>query len=309
MPNQLNLFPSGYADRTQKPSESTIDDRPADLLPVDEVFEAGSGSRHPADYLALLDFIHRFPRYSPLNTFLLYTQNPSATLVATTATWLKMFNRRPKSGARPLIILAPMSPVVFVYDVAETEGDPVQVNLLKTAEPKSTLNNKVYEHTIANSALHGIEVREVPRRDRQPASVMQLTGRIRETHHGLDISPAASYLILIDQAKSIENRYASLVNDLGRIFCGYLGIDRQAWWSDRREFNTASEDLEAESITYLVCGRKGLKDIIATGVTACGKWNQPLPRISLHTILQVVGYIEEMGKSLWKVPKKKSRYK
>jgi len=44
-------------------------------------------------------------------------------------------------------------------------------------------------------------------------------------------------------------------------------------------------------------------------VAACGIGNQRLPRFSLHTILQVVGYIEEMGKSLWKAPKKKSRYK
>lgn len=309
MPDQLSLFPPGFVDRTEKHSDTTTDDRPADLLPVDEVFDAGNSSRHPADYLALLDFIQRFPRYSPLNTFLLYIQNPSATLVATAVTWLKMSNRRPKIGARPLIILAPMSPVVFVYDVAETEGDPVQVNLLRTADLKGSWNNKVYEHTIANSALHGIEIREIPWRERQSASVLQLTGSIRESYRTLDISPAASFLILIDRAKRIENRYTSLINDLGRIFCGHLGIDSQSWWSDRRGFSTASENLEAESVTYLVCGRRGLREITATLGAASGIWNGRLPRFSLHTILQVVGYIEEMGKSRWKAPKKKSRYK
>ncbi len=309
MPDQLSLFPSGFADRPEKPSDSTVDDRPVDLSPMDEVFEVGRSRRLPENYLELLDFMSRFPRYSPLNAFLLYTQKPSATLVATAATWDKVFNRRPTMGARPLIILAPMSPVVFVYDVAETEGDPVQGKILKTAELKGRWDNKVYEHTISNSALHGIETREIPSNDRLSASVMPLTGSVRETYRSLDISPMASYLILVDTTKNLENRYASLVHDLGRIFCGHLGIDTRAWWSDRRGFSTASETIEVESVTYLVCGRKGLKETVETGLTVCDSSNRELPRFSWNTILQVVGYIEEMGKSAWKYPKKKSRYK
>lgn len=309
MPDQLSLFPSDFADRPEKSSDSTLNDRSVDLSPVDEVFEIGRSRRSLQDYLELLDFISRFPRYSPLNTFLLYTQNPSATLVATAATWGKVFNRRPAMGARPLIILAPMSPVVFVYDVAETEGDPIQGKNSKAVFQSGRWSNKVYEHTIANGVLHGIETREIPPNDRRSASVMPLTGGIRETYRSLDISPMASYLILVDNTMRIENRYAALVHDLGRIFCGHLGIDDRAWWSDRREFSTASEAIEVESVTYLVCGRKGLKEAVKTGVPACEASNRELPRFSWNTILQVVGYIEEMGKSAWKYPKKKSRYK
>ena len=166
----------------------------------------------------------------------------------------------------------------------------------------------MYEHTITNSALHGIEAREIPPDDRQTDSVMPLTGSIRETYRTLGISPMASYLILVDQTKSAENRYASLVHDLGRIFCGHLGIDSRAWWSDRRGLSTVSEAMEVESVTYLVGGRKGLKEVVKTRLPACGASNRELPRFSWNAILQVVGYIEEMGKSAWKYPKKKSRY-
>jgi hypothetical protein len=33
--------------------------------------------------------------------------------------------RRPKEGARPLIILWPFGPVALVYDVMDTEGEPL----------------------------------------------------------------------------------------------------------------------------------------------------------------------------------------
>ncbi len=306
MPDQLSLFPPGISDRKEESSGHSETVQPIDLAPVDEVFKTSHS--HPEDFLPLLDFIRRFPRYSPLNSFLLYTQNPSATLVATAATWVKQFNRRPNVDARPLIILAPMSPVMFVYDVAETEGDPVNGKALTPPAPHSGWPNKVYEHTIANSLFHGIVVREIHPHDRRSASVMPLTGSLRETYRGLDISPAASYLILVDQQTRIKGRYAALVHNLARIFCGHLGIDSRAWWPDRRGVSMVGESVEAESVVYLVCGRRGLETgaptIPAPSVAGDRNW----PQFSLNAILQVTGYIEDMGKSLWKGPKKKSRY-
>ena len=309
MPDQLSLFPSGLVDQTEQTVEPLMDERPADLPPVDEVFETSRSSRHPSDYLTLLNFISRFPHYSPLNTFLLYTQNPSASLVATAGTWMKVHNRRPIRGARPLIILAPMSPVVFVYDIADTEGDPIQIGYLKTAEAKINWDNKVYQHTVANSAHHGIEIREIPLQDTQTVSVMPVTGRLREKYHELHISTAASYLVLVHSSATIKDRYVDLVNNLGRIFCGHLGIDSRAWWPDRRGFSTASENIEAESVTLLVAARKGIMEVAGKELSACEDLNGKLPPFSLNVILQVVGYIEDMGKAIWKGPKKKSRYK
>ena len=309
MSDQLSLFPSGLVDQKEQSVELSMDERPADLPPVDEVFETSRSSRHPSDYLTLLNFISRFPHYSPLNTFLLYTQNPSASLVATAGTWMKIHNRRPIRGARPLIILAPMSPVVFVYDIADTEGDPVQLGYLKATEGKTNWGDKVYQHTVANSAHHGIEIREIPLQDTQTVSVMSVTGQLRERYHELNISSAAGYLVLVDRSATIKERYVSLVNNLGRIFCGHLGIDSRAWWPDRRGFSTASENIEAESVTILVSARKGIGEVTEKDISACEDLNGKLPPFSLNVILQVVGYIEDMGKSIWKGPKKKSRYR
>ena len=67
MPDQLSLFPSGISNRTESSSGGSETGQPIDLPPVDEVFKIGHS--RPEDLLPLLDFIRRFPRYSPLNSF------------------------------------------------------------------------------------------------------------------------------------------------------------------------------------------------------------------------------------------------
>ena len=89
---------------------------------------------------------------------------------------------------------------------------------------------------------------------------------------------------------------------------------RASWYRQPRlvagsERSTASENIEAESVTLLICARKGIKEVAGNEISVCEDLNGKLPPFSLNVILQVVGYIEDMGKAIWKGPKKKSRYK
>ena len=53
---------------------------------------------------------------------LLQIQKPGLSFAASACDWWEGFERRPKEGARPLLILWPFGPVAFVYDVLDTEG-------------------------------------------------------------------------------------------------------------------------------------------------------------------------------------------
>ena len=103
------------------------------LSALDELFESSRTYRTSEQYVELMRFIKRFPKYSPFNCFLLHTQRPSVSYVATPNQWRKRFERTIKDGAHPLVILAPMSPVLFVFDAEDTEGKPLGVN--PTIEP------------------------------------------------------------------------------------------------------------------------------------------------------------------------------
>jgi hypothetical protein len=90
--------------------------------PLDELFRATLAYRRSQAYFDLMKFISRFPKYAPFNCFLLHTQNPNLSYVATPFQWWSDFERKIKPDSRPMVILVPFGPVSFVYDLADTEG-------------------------------------------------------------------------------------------------------------------------------------------------------------------------------------------
>ena len=140
MSQQLNLFPRSSLDSTESDANDRLADLTAELNAIDEMFAASSFYRNSHEFLKLLNFIAHFPNYSAFNCFLLYTQNPSISYVATARAWARKFRRRLKFNANPLLILAPMAPVRFLFDVKDTEGDPISPELLKASHAKNEIS-------------------------------------------------------------------------------------------------------------------------------------------------------------------------
>jgi hypothetical protein len=308
MSQQLGLFSNGDA--------ATLDGGPADpwadpateANAVDEMFAADSRYRGSHEYLLILSCIARLPQYSAFNGFLLYTQNPTLSYVATARTWARKFGRRLKLNARPLVILAPMGPVRFVYDLSDTEGDPVIAGQLTSYPSPERLSARVYENTIHNCALHGIEIREVDSNDRRNDTAVRMTPSIRKKYAHLKLVKDTGYLVMLDPADKTETKFARLALELGHIFCGHLGIDKNAWWPERHHLSETQEELEAESVAFLTCQRKGPASAAKTFLQQYQPADLQIPIISLNAILQAVNYIETMGRSRWREPKKRGRY-
>ena len=91
---------------------------------LDEMLRSSRLYRHSSEYIKLLDFIAQFRSYAPFNCMLVYIQNPDVTYFASVRDWSDRFGRRPMESARPMVILQPFGPVMFLYDVSETEADP-----------------------------------------------------------------------------------------------------------------------------------------------------------------------------------------
>ncbi|MBW2201429.1 MAG: hypothetical protein JRF71_11465 [Deltaproteobacteria bacterium] len=303
MPDQLSLFPTKDLAGDAGPTLGS------ELNAIDEMFFASRRYRSSVEYLDLIHFIARFPKYSAFNGVLLYIQNPNITYVATAGNWWRQFRRRPKYYAKPLVILAPMSPVRFVYDIYDTEGAPIPNEPMKFFETKDRLSREVFEKIIHNCTLHGITVREVSRPLQPDENAISLTYEIRKRYEDLNIESWAKYLIPINRMDSLETKYATLTLGLGHIFCGHLGIDDNAWWQDRRDADQTKATIEAESTAYLVCLRKGLLKPAEKFLSPYNQLDQEMPEFGLNGIFHATQYVEEMGKTRWKTPKRKSRYK
>jgi len=308
MSRQLGLFPETFSPPLEGDGDHWLLNADDDLSHIDGVFGLSSHLRGSLEYSRLLGFIARFPKYSAFNSFLLYLQDSSVSYVATARTWVRKFRRKPKPDARPLIILAPMAPVIFVFDLHQTEGEPVPDAQLKAHSAKGGLSGKVYETTLHNCAVQGIAVREISLNPSEAETAIRITSAVRKRYSDLALEKDAVYLLLVSKDGALSDKYAALVYELGHIFCGHLGIDGNAWWPERQRLNITQEEIEANSTAYLTCQNKGLEAASKSSLKNISETNQQLPMFSLNAIFQAVNYIEAMGKQKWTKPKKRSRY-
>jgi hypothetical protein len=306
MTEQMSLFPNSalnLIDSLQGEHATYLD---MALNPVDEIFVSLARFKSGRGFMELIRFIAHFPNYSIFNGLLLYLQNPSATYVATARTWAQKHKRHPAGDAKPLVILAPMAPILFLFDIQDTEGAPIPSSLLRPREIDDHRLGKFYTTTLHNAALHGISVHETDVDGKEIDAVSRNTPALRKKYQDLQIPKDTSYLIFIDKTLPLQDRYASLAHELGHIFCSHLGIDRHAWWPERGDLNIRGETLEAGSVAFLVCRRTGLRASSESFLLQLSEAYQEIPPLSLNAVIQAAGYIEDMGKHRWKAPKKGS---
>ena len=61
----------------------------------------------------MVSFMARFRDYAPYNNMLVRMQNSTCSFYATERDWCDRFGRKLKEDARPMLILAPMHPVML----------------------------------------------------------------------------------------------------------------------------------------------------------------------------------------------------
>ncbi len=304
MTEQLSLFPDRALNLPDSLQDETVADLETAFNPVDEVFAATARLESSRDFMELLRYIARFPNYSPFNGLLLYLQNPAATYVATARTWTRKHNRQLRGHAQPLVILAPMAPILFLFDIQDTEGAPVPPALLQHRKIDDQQLGKIYATTLHNAAIHGISVYETVLNSAEIDTVSRITPASRKKYRDLNLPKDTSYLIFLDKTLPLEDRHASLARELAHIFCSHLGIDRHAWWPERGDLNIRGEEIEADSVAYLVCRRRGLRSNSEQNLIQFAETHQEIPALSMNAVIQAASYIEEMGKHHWKAPRK-----
>ena len=106
-------------------------DRESVQTALDELFALAGKYNSSEDYLELMPFVGRFRFYSPFNAMLIHTQMPGAQFACTARKWQRDYGREIKINARPIVILQPMGPVLFLFDVSDTallpNGRPLPV--------------------------------------------------------------------------------------------------------------------------------------------------------------------------------------
>jgi hypothetical protein len=237
------------------------------------------------DYKALLDFVIRLRNFAPFNAMLLQVQKPGLSYAASARDWRERFGRTPKPGSRPLLILWPFAPVALVYDVMDTEGHPLpedvasfsargQVREVQMARFKELLRKRNVDWSLIDAGD-------------------QRAGSIRVTQPGSKETPIC-YGLQTNRNHSFAVQFATLAHELAHLFLGHLGADKALNIGERTAVDHEQEELEAESVAYLVCARNGVasksEKYLSDYVTA----NTTIENLDLYRVMLAAGQIETL---------------
>lgn len=277
---------------------------------LDELFALARQYRNGRDFQELLEFVRRFRNYAPFNAMLLNIQMRGATYVAPASRWWNDWKRKIVPGSRPLVVLQPMGPVMFVFDVSHTEpaeGAPaLPTKVVAPFAAEGMLAPGALSLTIQNATRDGVRIL-------LEDSGSQLAGSIRRAQPGttLDWIQSAKengkrvertikipvrYELLVNRSADLRTQYATITHELAHLYLGHLGTPDERWWPDRRGRSLEANEFEAESVSWIVCRRLGVDPRSERYLGGYLGKDREIPEVSIDRVMKVSGDIEQMAK-------------
>ena len=287
---------------------------------LDELFTLTFQYKTSKAYHELMQFVARFQYYSPFNAMLVHIQMPGARYVAPPRRWVHEYGRRIKVSARPLVILQPMGPVMFVFDVSDTEpteqAKPLPPEIDKPFEVRKGYVGGSHKSVIDNAKRDGVRTNKSAEGSQSAGSIRRVAMDLRITQKfqkGVDknreavfIDIPVKYDLLVNTKLSREAQYATIVHELAHLYCGHLGTPDDRWWPNRRGLKHDVQEFEAESVTFLVCSRLNIDNPSEKYLSGYVSNQEQVPSISLECVMKAVGLIETMSRLRIK-PRKPSK--
>lgn len=238
------------------------------------------------DYSDLLAFVARLRNFAPFNAMLLQVQKPGLSFAASARDWRERFGRVPKDGARPLLILWPFGPIALVYDVMDTEGRELPQDVSSFFAQGAIDQSRLNAFRPLMSAKH-IEWYPVDAGDKN-------AGLIKVLARGTGDKDPTRYRIHINRNHEPATQFVTLTHELGHLFLGHLGKDKGLSVPERPRLDHVQQELEAESVAFLVCERNGVKSKSETYLKDYVEAHTTIDHIDLYQVMRAAGQVETL---------------
>jgi len=264
---------------------------------IDALISESKLYRSSKTFQEMVSFMGRFRDYAPFNNLLVRLQNPSCGFYATKSDWEKRFGRQLKEDARPMVILAPMHPVMLVYDLDQTEGEEVlPEELTSFAKFEGAWKPDWMTRMVKNAVRHRIRID---------------FKHLSSTHGGFATFSRGTgkwkMRIAVHDRLDEPSRFGVLCHELAHILLGHLGSDQDYWWPVRSNLDRGMAEVEAEAVSYIVTSRLGLVGFSAAYVSGYLKGDEFPTGVSMDLIAKVSGKVERMSQKLLPAPRLRVR--
>ena len=218
-----------------------------------------------------------------------------------------------------------MGPVMFVFDVSETEAIPgakkVKPLPPEIDKPFEVLNgkllNKELELVIENAKRDGIRITttndgsqsagRIRWANKNPTLVSQKVLSGYEMRIPVYTSVTVKYELLVNSnGQSSEAQYATIAHELAHLYCGHLGGPDIKLWPNRQNLAHITKEFEAESVSFLVCQRFGIQTTSPEYLSNFVRNHTEIPQMSMESVMKAAGLIETMSRERMKLRKNRA---
>lgn len=257
---------------------------------LDQLLSDSRLYRSGQEYKNLLDYVVRMRNFAPFNGMLLQIQKPGLMYAASARDWRERFDRRPRQDARPLLILWPFGPVALVYDVQDTEGKalPEGVNAFAATGQMTTDRMHGFISALQRKNIVGHWF------DGGEGKAGYVKTKTKTVSPATDQQTVNQYQIGINRNHNAAVQFATLAHELGHLFLGHLGSDKHLKIPDRSSKTHAEEEIEAESVAYLVCNRNGVRPKSERYLSEYVSEGIGIESLDVYRIMQVAGQVETL---------------
>lgn len=259
---------------------------------LDQLLDDARLYRSSEDYRRLLAFVVSMRNFAPFNALLLQVQKPGLLFAASRMDWRERFSRTVKQRARPLLILWPFGPVALVYDVVDTEGEPLPDGVSPfAAQGAATLEMvRGFAQLLGKKGVHCVEF------DGGDGSAGAIEVVRRPSQSELKIAPRSpsAYKLSINRNHDYNVQFVTIAHELAHLYLGHLGADKFLGVPDRRWTQYDQREVEAESVAHVVCARKGVINSSTAYLSDFVGEDTTMEDVDVYQVMRAAGQIEAL---------------
>ena len=174
----------------------------------------------------------------------------------------------------------------LVYDVQDTEGEALPEDAA-IFPVRGEMQQKSLDDFKAVLEKKGIEWLRVDSGDRN-------AGLIRVVYRAVDEKEATIYRMHINRNHEPAAQFVTLTHELGHLFLGHLGLDKKRNVPDRVGLSLTQEEIEAESVAFIVCRRNDIEPKSQTYLANFAKGNSSSDQFDIYQIMRAAGQVEKV---------------
>lgn len=277
--------------------------RDKELSTIDQLFKDVKRYRKCSEFQKRLDFYSSFPYLGVYNAELVAQQRPGARFVLTAKKWSEKYNRIIKANARPLIILVPFHPVDFLFDVTDTKPIDNNKKIDDNAVIERIIERFMYDYKRGvffymdnlwvNMEKQGIYYQDCPSGSELFAEIRtdQSEDLFVPVYKDVVISHHNYFTISVNSGLSRTEKLSRIFHELAHLFCHHF---KCSWW-EGRPCSKIEKEFEAETVSFLVCQRLGIKSHAVDYLAHYSDENDLIPEISAELVFQAVDIIQDMA--------------